>query len=93
MSYGFNRRIIKDSDNPLWEVSAISDALYGARDRDITGAVLFSTKFPSLEDMRMVSAVGINSVYFFGEVNDTGSVALVNAMADNSIPLELVKLE
>ena len=93
LSYGINRKVIKDSNNPDWEVSAILDALYGSRDKDISGAILFSTKFPSVEDMKMIAAVGISSIYFFGEVNDAGSVALVNAMADSHIPLELVKLQ
>ena len=93
LSYGINRRIIKDSDNPAWEVSAILDALFGARDRDLTGTILFSTKFPSLEDIRMIAAVRVSTVYFFGEVNDAGAVALANSMVDCSIPLELVKLQ
>ena len=93
MSYGINRRIIKDSDNPAWEVSAILDALFGARDRDLTGTVLFSTKFPSIDDIKMIAAVGVITVYFFGDVNDAGAVALANAMTDCSISLELVKLQ
>jgi hypothetical protein len=43
--------------------------------------------------MKMIAAVGISSIYFFGEVNDAGSVTLANAMVDSSISLELVKLE
>jgi hypothetical protein len=67
--------------------------LYGARDRDLKGSILFSTKFPSLDDTKMIASVGVSTVYFFGEVNDAGSVALVNAMADNHIPLELIRLQ
>jgi hypothetical protein len=37
--------------------------------------------------------VGIIGVYFFGDVTDAGSVALANAMTDNSMPLELVRLQ
>jgi deoxycytidylate deaminase len=80
-------------DNPEWEVSAILDALYGSRENNLEGTSLFSTIFPSLEDMKMILSVGISSVYFFGNVTDVTSVELVNASADNSIPLELIQLQ
>ena len=90
LSYGYGRKIIKDKE---WEVTAAADALFGARDLDISGAILFSSRFPSLEDFKMLVFLGVVAVYFFGDTDDAGAVVFANALADSCIPLELVKLE
>jgi hypothetical protein len=58
----------------------------------LVGTVLFSTYFPSLNDMILVVSVGITSVYFMGEVDDTSAVDLINSTKENGIPLEMIKL-
>ena len=75
------------------EVSAVQDALYASRDVDLTGAVLFASYFPSLEDLKLIVATGVSTIYFFGEINDANSVSLINNLASSSIPLEIIKLE
>ena len=89
LSYGYNRKIIK---NKAWEVSAISDTLFGARDQDITGAFLFSTYFPTIDDMKMIIVTGIIKVYFFGKVNNSDAVDLINNFNSSSNLLELIQL-
>jgi deoxycytidylate deaminase len=90
LSHGYNRRIIKDKE---WEVSAIYDTLFGARNLDLTGSSIFSTYFPSLDELKLIIAAGIISLYFFGEVQNIESVKLLNALPEASIPLEIVRLQ
>jgi len=88
-SYGFNKKVIK---NKKWEVSAIHDAVFGAKDADMSNFILFSTYFPYLDEMILVVSVGIKSVYFFGKVTDVKTVEFVNSLKDDSIPLEMIQL-
>lgn len=90
LSYGFNRRIIK---NEGWEMSAVYDAIFGARSQDLSGAILFSTYFPSVDDFKLITSVGILSLNFTGIVEDVDSVRFLNAINSNSIPLEIIHLE
>lgn len=87
LSYGFNRQLI---DDKKWEVSAIQDALFGVRDVDMTNAVIFSSCFPDLEDIKLIYATGIRSVYFMGETNKAETVEFLNSLSN---PLEIVKLK
>lgn len=89
-SYGFNKKIIKDKK---WEMSAIYDVIFGARSVDMAGFILFSTYFPSIDDMILIVSVGITSIYFFGEIKDSKSVLFTNSLKDGSIPLEIINLE
>jgi hypothetical protein len=40
----------------------------------------------------MLVSLGIETVYFFGETDNAEAVVFANALADNSIPLEIKKL-
>ena len=90
LAHGHNRRIIKDKE---WEVSAIYDALYGARSLDIAGAILYSTYYPTLDEFKMIIATGIITLYFFGEPQNADTIKLLNALPAASIPLEIVRLQ
>jgi deoxycytidylate deaminase len=59
----------------------------------LVGAVLFSTYFPSLNDTILILSVGISTVYFMGNIDDTSAVDLINCLKENDIPLEMIKLE
>jgi hypothetical protein len=91
LSTGHNRRIIPSSDK--WESSAIFDAVFSARDVDLTGSALFTTYYPNVEDMKLLITAGIVILSFFGEVNDISSRDLSNSLAPASIPLEIIQLQ
>ena len=59
----------------------------------LVGAVIFSTYFPSLNDMVLILAVGITTVYFMGNISDTKTVDLINSTKENGISLEMIKLD
>lgn len=59
----------------------------------MSGALLFSTYFPHLDELKLVFSAGISTVYFFGEVNDPESAKFLNTMTREGSPLEMVKLE
>jgi len=80
-------------ENKEWEISAIHDTLFGARDRDMTNSILFSTHFPPLEEMILIASVGITVIYFFGKITDIKTVEFVNSMTDSKIPLEIINLK
>jgi deoxycytidylate deaminase len=87
LSYGFNRRLSE------WEISAIYDAIFSARDMDLTGTAIFSTYFPTLDDMKLIVATGISSIYYFGEITDMDAVRLINNLNEKSMSLEIIKLQ
>jgi deoxycytidylate deaminase len=60
---------------------------------DLTGASLFSTHFPDINDLKLIVAVGISKLYFFGGTTDHSAVELINNLAGASIPLEIIHLE
>ena len=74
-------------------MSAAADALFGVRDLDLHGTCLFLTHFPKIEDMKMILAVGVGTLYFFGNVNDPESIDLANSLSSTTLSLEMVKLE
>ena len=86
-SYGFNRKIMN------WEISAIYDAIFGAKDVNMSNFVLFSNYFPHLNDMILIVSVGITIIYFFGDITDTEAVKFANGLKDESIPLEIINLK
>lgn len=58
------------------------------------GATVVCTKFPSQDDMKILMAHGISRLYFFGPIEDTDTVKLVNAYSERYPKrLEIVKLE
>jgi len=52
--------------------------LFGARDLDISGSILFSTAFPGIEDIKLIVASGVSTLYFFDKPNDPDTVRLLN---------------
>jgi len=90
LSYGLNRDIIKGGK---WNLSAIFDALFGSKEQDLTGAEIFSSYFPSLEDLMLSVSVGISSIYFLGKIKDQKSVEFLNSLEENHIPLKIIHLE
>jgi hypothetical protein len=90
ISTGYNRLIIKDKK---WEISAIYDAVFSARDLDLTGTSLFSTHFPNTNDVILLISVGVSTLYFFGGTNDHSAVELINNLTGASILLEIIHLE
>ncbi len=89
-SAGHNRRIVKDKE---WEISAIYDVIFSCCNKDLTGYALFSTCFPSLDDMKLIVSVGITYIYFFGKSDDLEAIELLNNLPKNRIPLEIIHLE
>lgn len=77
----------------IWTISGVYDTLFGARDLDLSGSVLFCTQFPTLEEMKLIVSAGIESVYFFGQVSDPETAKFANSLTKASIPLELIRLE
>jgi len=59
----------------------------------MTGFILFSTHFPNLDDLKLILSVGINSIYFFGEVNEIDAVELINKLVEFHISLEILHLQ
>lgn len=85
LSYGYSRKVIKNED---WEISAIYDTLFGARDQDIRDSILFSTEFPNLEEMELIVASGIGILYFFGKADKIDAINLANKTS-----IEIIKLK
>lgn len=90
LSTGYNRRLIKGQK---WEISAIYDAIFSARDIDISDTFLFSTYFPDIDDMKLIITVGIKKLYFFGPIDNQDTVKLMNSLTQNLIPLEILQVE
>jgi len=87
---GHNRKILKDKD---WEISAIYDVIFSCRHINLTGFILFSTCFPSFNDMKLIISVGISTIYFCGNVDDIEAVELTNGLPKNNISLEIINLK
>jgi len=83
LSYGFNKKIAE------YETSAIYDAVFAARSYNISGSSIFSTCFPSLDDVKLIIATGMTSIFFFGEITDMNAVQLINSLPT---PLEITRL-
>lgn len=89
-SVGHNRKIIKSRQ---WEISAIYDAIFSARHEDLSGSTLFSTCFPNFDDMKLIIAVGVSTLCFFGPEGDLDTIDLINELPKNKIPLEIIRLK
>ena len=87
LSTGYGRKLLKD-----FEISAIYDAIFQARDNDLTEGTLFSTYFPDKDDLKLIIATGISEIYFFGAVNPETTI-LINNLTKEGIPLRLIQLK
>jgi deoxycytidylate deaminase len=89
LAHGYNKKIITGEE---WEMSAIYDAVFASRNEKLEGTTLFTTYFPTIEDLKLIVAVGITSLYFMGNINDAKAVKLLNNLKSESIPLEITQL-
>jgi len=90
LSTGCNKIIVKGHK---WEMSAIFDAIFSARDVDLTDTAIFSTYFPDINDIKLIIATGVSKVYFYGKIDNPETVELMNSLVTNLIPLEIFQLE
>jgi len=74
-------------------MSAIFDAIFSARDVDLTDTAIFSTYFPDINDIKLIIATGVSKVYFYGKIDNPETVELMNSLVTNLIPLEIFQLE
>lgn len=89
MATGYNRLIIPGK---TWEISAICDAILNAGDAKLIGGSIFCSYFPELDDVKLMVATGITSVFFSGKVTDNvDAVALLNCLPDAGITLEITQ--
>jgi len=55
---------------------------------------LFSTYFPTIDDLKTIVSVGITSIYYLGEAEDKAEIKhFLNKLSEKSIPLEIIHLE
>lgn len=90
LAYGYNKKIVESKE---YEISAIYNAAFNARESSLNGATIFSTYFPSIDDMKIIISCGISTVYFFGVINDPHAVEIANRTVQENIPLELIQLK
>ena len=90
MATGCNRLIVPGKK---WEISAIYDAVFSARDLNLAGSHVFCNYFPDLDDVKLMAATGIASVYFSGKVTNQDAVALLNSLTDAGMPIEVTQFE
>jgi hypothetical protein len=88
---GFNRRIVPSIES--YQISAIFDAIFAARDIDLSGTAIFSTNFPEVEDIKLIVATGIKTLYFYGKIDNAESTNLLNNLDKNINPLEVWMLD
>lgn len=89
LSYGFRKKLIADKP---WEISAVYDALFGARIDDLSGSYLFTTAFPDQQDMILIVSVGIASLHYLGKIEDMAAVQIANSLAEAKVPMEVVHM-
>jgi hypothetical protein len=56
----------------------------------MTNAVVFSSYFPGIEDIKLIYATGIKTVYFMGSANNTDTAEFLNSLSN---PLEIIHLK
>ena len=88
-AYGHNQ-VIADEH----ELSALKSAFLKCQPGDLPGALVLCTRFPSKSDMELIMGSGVSKVGFFGPIEGTDTVQMVNAFTEK-FPnrLEIVKLE
>jgi deoxycytidylate deaminase len=87
-SYGYR---IHPIESELWEISAIHNAC--SLGTTIPGNVLFSTDFPSREDIQQIILKGITTIYFLSEIGDSEAVRFRNHLKKTGYPLEIIQLQ
>jgi deoxycytidylate deaminase len=90
LATGFNRRLIKTKD---WEISAIYDAIFTAREADLSKSAIFSTYFPTMDDVKLMVATGVSTIYFSGEINDKNTVEMLNSLIEGGLGIEIIQFE
>ena len=85
---GHNRGLIKGVELP-----AIIDTLSKVTLKEAMGSIIFTTRFPSFYEAVQILVYGVSAVYFFGEVDDSDAVRLLNEWNASHNSLEMVKLE
>ena len=77
-----------------WEISAIYDAIFGARSENLNGTTLFCNYFPSIDDLKLIVSVGIISINIPGAIIDIDPevIKLLNEINAEEIALEIVQL-
>jgi deoxycytidylate deaminase len=73
-------------------VSAVYDAIFSARDVNLSEAVIFTSYFPSTNDLILIISTGITSIYYQGEM-DLSSRDFIDSLPEASIPLEIIQLK
>jgi len=59
----------------------------------LSNAIIFSTHFPSVDDLKLIIATGISKLYFYGKIDNPEAVDLMNNLKPSPIPLEIFQLE
>lgn len=72
------------------EISAIYDAIFTSRDLDLSGSCIFSTNFPTVDDVKLMVSVGVSHLYFFGQINDAHTVMMLDELGEGK--LEVIQL-
>ena len=90
MSYGYNRDIIPEKE---WSLSAVTDALLGSKENDLSGCYIFCTYFPRVQDLTLLIGTGIKTLYFLGDITDQEAVRFMREVNSDHKCLEIVRLE
>ena len=68
------------------------DAAFGARDVDVFGGVAFLTYFPFPDDVKLLLALGIRTVYFFGEIDNAEAAEMLDVTAETDQGIEMIQI-
>lgn len=77
-------------------MTAIYDAVFGARSEDLEGTAIYCTYFPTVADIMLIVSVGVSSINFLGVIKpeeNTEAVRLLNQLNSEHIQLEIVQLQ
>ena len=86
-----NQALLDEGD---WCISAIKLALLQHDNIQTEKATVFSTYFPSLEEIKLLVYFGIVSIYYLGGIpTDPETVLFLNQLNKESISLEIIHLE
>lgn len=77
-------------------MTAIYDAIFGARSEDLNDTTVFCTYFPTVHDIMLMVSVGVSSINFLGLIKpeeNTEAVHLLNQLNSERIQLEIIQLQ
>jgi hypothetical protein len=60
---------------------------------DISKSAVFSTYFPTMDDVKLIVATGVSSIYFSGDINDKSTVDLINCLVEEGLVLEIIQFD